>query len=151
MTKDFTDLKSLFRHLEKQATKVLINDVANVAKEEMSQTIKEEVYKSYSPTEYERREDDGGLSDVRNMVAKPEGNNEISIRNMTTGSGDDYSQLIDQIIVYGQGYTWEESEIYKMQPFPRDFYKMTAERLKGNQKHLTAFKAGMTKLGFKID
>lgn len=160
MAKTFKNLNKLFDHLQKQANRVLMSDVAPVAKENMSEAIKENTYKEYvskaKVEPYERRGDEGGLSDVRNMDSKMISDNTLSIKNMTTGNevyrdsqGWDRG-LIDAIIVYGQGYHWSHSAIYQDQPFPRDFYEDTIERLESNQEHVKAFREGMRKLGYKF-
>jgi len=61
--------------------------------------------------------------------------NKIIIRliNNTLGN-DDYkyhsNDYIDLIIAKGNGYTWENSNIYNMQPYPRNFYETATQLLK---------------------
>ena len=49
------------------------------------------------------------------------------VKNVATGEGNAWE--LDQVIVEGVGYDWVTSNIYYLQPFPRDFYKGTIERI----------------------
>jgi hypothetical protein len=152
----FRDLQSLLSHVKKQALDTLQNEVSEVVKQNMSDTIIEETYTAYESdafVPYERRGLDGGLADTSNMVVKKIGDNTIIIRNLTIGNSkypsyDD--EPIDRIIVSGVGYRWTGSKIYRLQPFPRDFYSGTKVRLKRNNDHIKAFKEGMKKRGISI-
>lgn len=153
----FKNMNELAQHLEKLAMKNLQNEVAETVKQEMSETIKEETYNAYSPKSYQRREDDGGLSDVRNMQTAIVNANTIGIKNETKGNAayadarDGYDPgNIDEIIVYGSGYRWTDSEIYKTQPFPRDFYSGTVSRLNQNGNHIKALADGLRKQGLNV-
>lgn len=149
---DFSDLKSLFNHLESEAAKSLRSNVAPVARQEMSETIQEVTFSQYDPSQYVRRELRGeeGLSSIENIQVELIDDNTISVENVTTGDDDDYGEPIDEIIVTGNGYTWERSRIYKNQPYPRDFYQDTVDRLKANGKHIEALKKGMIKQGLNV-
>jgi hypothetical protein len=143
----FNNLNDLQKYIQQQASKVLKTDVAQVATQEMSDTIKEVEYPKYEPKTYVRQMDEGGLSDVRNMQVEVIDDNTIQITNERM----DGSRDVAEIFATGIGYSWKNSEIYHLQPFPRDFYADTVERLKQNQKHVDAFKQGMARLGIKIE
>jgi hypothetical protein len=152
----FSKFSDMFKHLDKQLSSVLKTDVAPVIMQEMSEEIIEDTYTAYqseADEPYVRRGLDGGLADTRNMTVEIIGDNTISITNDTGENpaygGNPYSP-IDGIIVSGRGYTWKKSEIYRLQPFPRDFYAGTIARLKKNNKHIQALKMGMRKRGFDI-
>ncbi|GAV11285.1 hypothetical protein [Paenibacillus sp. NAIST15-1] len=149
---DFSDLKSLFKYIESQSAKSLKSDVAPTARQEMSETIQEVTFSQYDPSQYVRRELRGekGLSSIENIQVELVDDHTISIENVTTGDDDDYGRPIDEIMVTGTGYTWERSRIYKNQPYPRDFYQDTADRLKANGKHIEALKKGMLKRGLNV-
>jgi hypothetical protein len=142
----FNNLKDLEKYINEQASKVLKTKVAETVTQEMSDTIKEVEYPKYEPTMYERLGDQGGLSDVHNMQVEVIDDNTIQITNERM----DGSRDVAEIFATGIGYTWRNSEIYHMQPFPRDFYADTVERLKQNNKHIEAFKQGMKFLGFNV-
>jgi hypothetical protein len=80
---------------------------------------------------YQRRKDSGGLSDPRNFdirIFQEENGNIIGyVKNETKGVGKAFE--LDEVIVSGMGYDWTESRIYRMQPFPRDFYQGTIDRI----------------------
>lgn len=147
------NLKQLEAAINKKIAKALQTEVAETAKRVMSETIKDVTYQQYSPTEYIRREDNNGLSDVRNMETTVQDDNTISIRNMTEGNTSypqSYDGLIDEIIVSGAGYTWEGSQIYGMQPYPRDFYADTVEELKNTNELTYAMYKGLQKQGLNV-
>lgn len=154
---NITSLDQLAKILEAKINASLKTNVSEVVKEEMSKTIKEKTYKQYIPGEYIRREDEDGLSDIRNMDTTVIDKNTISIRNMTTGN-EAYSDsdgwdsgLIDGIIVSGRGYHWRRSEIYGSEmsgdPIERDFYSETVDSLKSSDKHVIAMKKGLQSEG----
>ena len=153
---NFKNLSELISYVKKQASDVLQNEVAEVVKQNMSETIIEETYTAYESEAiepYERRGLDGGLADTSNMVVERIDDTTIIIRNLTPGN-DSYSIYtdgpIDRIIVYGTGYQWDRSKIYRLQPFPRDFYAGTKARLEKNKNHIIAFKNGLKKRGLNI-
>ena len=126
----------------KQLKERFINDLLEcfeevfyeLAGESMEMAIAKDVYAKYrpsrSPRGYVRRKNHGGLSDPRNFNIQiyREGDKVIGyVRNMTHGVGKAY--MLDEVIVEGDMYDWTTSAIYKMQPFPRDFYKGTIERI----------------------
>ncbi|WP_127566596.1 hypothetical protein [Paenibacillus xylaniclasticus] len=148
---DFKDLNSLFKHLNKNCLgSALKREGAETVTKEMSETIKDVTYNEYDPSEYVRRMDGGGISDVRNYTVEIIGDNTISITNDATGADDDFGKPLDEIIVSGTGYTWKNSGIYKMQPYPRDFYSDTVERLKNNGKHVEAIRTGLKRQGVDV-
>ncbi|MEG0020507.1 MAG: hypothetical protein RR728_08170, partial [Oscillospiraceae bacterium] len=61
-------LDKYLSQLQFDINNALIGDVADGAKETMQNVIDDVVYKSYNPTVYSRRGDNGGLSDKRNMI-----------------------------------------------------------------------------------
>lgn len=115
----------------KQSIEVIAPDiVADVMKDTMQEAVRYSVYARYEPTEYIRREDDGGLSDKKNMIHDIEiSNNKIIITLYNDTKGVESMDYIDDVIVTGTGYTWEDSVIYQAQPFPRDFYEETKKLL----------------------
>lgn len=112
----------------------------------MVEAIYETVYNPYAPTEkypYNRRYEDGGLSDKDNfrLSTVPTigfDSVEVVIRNMTQGNKNyrssvhdwdgSYTFEIDRIIVNGEGYSWVNSRFYNVK-IPRDFYEATRLRV----------------------
>ncbi|RXZ78202.1 hypothetical protein EBB07_29550 [Paenibacillaceae bacterium] len=143
MSKSFKDFATLFKHIKKDSSRTLKKEVAPTITNEMSQTIKEVTYKQYTPTLYERT---GELANVKNMQVEIIDNNTIVITNERSDGGRDVARVVAE----GLGYTWENSKIYKMQPFERNFYEDTVERLNGNGKHVEAMRKGLISMGYTV-
>lgn len=128
------------RHIEKQIQDTMVNEVADTVKDNMTEAVHTSVYDAYSPQYYNRRMNNGGLSDTQNMEVT-EIQNGISVHNATPldNGRNDYS--LDEIIVYGLGN----------QPFERDFYAETADKLQENQEHTEALKQGLKKRGIEVE
>lgn len=129
------NLQDLYKEWRNTINDTVVEVVPPIMKEKMEQAIFE-VYLAYNPTEYIRRMEDGGLLDEDNLKHTIEiEDNKIIIKlvNDTMTNTDEPNnsgyQYLDKLIVEGDQYTWEESKIYKKQPFPRDFYARTTEML----------------------
>lgn len=151
--KQFRDLSSMYDKFKEDAV-ATVNDIAPpIMKDTMQEAIRIEVYAKYDPSEYERRYEKGGLMDERNMkhdLIVTDKSVKIMLTNYTKGNGDYPNsqpyEYIDDIIVSGQGYTWERSDIYKSQ-MSRDFYTKTEELLK-NTNILNEIKREMRRKGW---
>lgn len=128
------------RHIEKQIQDTMVNEVADTVKDNMTEAVHTSVYDAYSPQYYNRRMNNGGLSDTHNMEVT-EIKNGISVHNATPLDNGRNDYNLDEIIVYGLGN----------QPFERDFYAETAERLQENQEHTEALKQGLKKRGIEVE
>ena len=90
------------------------------------EVINEVVYNAYSPTYYERRYEDGGLSDKENMehdIEETANGFIISVKNITKGN-DEYSEAegytdgyIADIIEEGKGYGYGLDDVIGARPF----------------------------------
>lgn len=94
------------------------------------------VYEKYVPTQYDepgyptsRRYDNGGLMDPDNYPVTNPDKMTMEVSNETKGNpywrpprseGWDPGYIND-IIENGVGYNWQDSDIYKMEPYPRPF------------------------------
>lgn len=136
----FKNLNSLCRHIEKQIQDTMVNEVADTVKDNMTEAVHTSVYDAYSPQYYNRRMNNGGLSDTHNMEVT-EIKNGISVHNAAPLDNGRNDYNLDEIIVYGLGN----------QPFERDFYAETAERLQENQEHTEALKQGLKKRGIEVE
>lgn len=150
--KDFDSLEALFNFIEGDIAEALRNEVLDTVKEEMVKAVDTSVYSKYDPSQYVRRYDNDGLGDIRNIDYEDVSKTEIDIRNFTRtnpnyGGGNEF---LDEYIVYGDRYDWTRSRIYQMQPFRRDFYFETMQRLQSSMKHLKAFKDSMRRKGYDI-
>ncbi len=118
----------------------MTNEVADAVTENMAEAIQTSVYDAYSPQYYNRRMNNGGLSDTHNMEVS-EIQNGISVHNAAPLDNGRNDYNLNEIIVYGLGN----------QPFERDFYAETAERLQENQEHTEALKQGLKKRGIEVE
>lgn len=137
----FKNLNSLCRHIEKQIQATMVNEVADTVKDNMTEAVHTSVYDAYSPQYYNRRMNNGGLSDTHNMEVT-EIQNGISVHNATPldNGRNDYS--LDDIIVNRGVLGYPQS---------RDFYAETADKLQENQEHTEALKQGLKKRGIEVE
>lgn len=135
----FDNLDSLFNQIEGDIQDVLEHEVAGVVKEHMGLAVKTSVYDAYAPECYKRRMSNGGLSAIENIEAKVEGNT-LTVRDNTPLDNERTDYALDEIIVNGYGN----------QPFPRDFYEETIERLVKTGDHVGALKAGLKEKKYKV-
>lgn len=129
------------RHIEKQIQDTMVNEVADTVKDNMTEAVHTSVYDAYSPQYYNRRMNNGGLSDTQNMEAT-EIQNGISVHNAAPldNGRNDYS--LDDIIVNRGVLGYPQS---------RDFYAETADKLQENQEHTEALKQGLKKRGIEVE
>ena len=139
-------LRQLEKRINKDIHDVLYNDVAEVVKDEMTEAIQTSVYDRYSPSQYQRQMDNGGLTDRNNMQSTMIGDNTLVVKNIRRDGDRD----VVGVIIDGTGYTWENSRIYSMQPFPRNFYEETIERLLRSKNHVSAMKKGLRNKGYNV-
>lgn len=136
----FKNIKTLFKHIEEQVQDTMTNEVADAVTENMAEAVHTSVYDAYNPQYYNRRMNNGGLSDTQNMEVT-EIQNGISVHDAASLDNGRNDYNLDEIIVYGLGN----------QPFERDFYAETAERLSENQEHTEALKQGLKKRGIEVE
>lgn len=134
----FDDLESLWKYAKKEITKTMKVEVVDEIKNIEQEVIQEVVLDAYSPSMYTRRSEESngedGLISKNNMTPHfAESNNSIfvDVTNDTKGNSkyeDSTSGYIDEIIEYGDGYSWTHSRIAKSK-LPRPFTEVTQERL----------------------
>lgn len=156
----FKKMKDVMSYVQRNVINVLSSEeIQEIVKNIMRDVILEEVYNSYmsdADNPYTRRYDNGGFSDTDNYVCKVEvkGNFvSLSIFNDTKGnedySGSSSSYYIDKVIYDGK-YTWENSDIYKMQPYPRDWIQETIRRLYNSGELMKRLSKKLSAKGIKI-
>lgn len=167
----FKDLAHLQRYLEKNASKIL-NDkgIEKVLAQAMSEEVKKVVYENYTPRAYIRREDDGGLSDTRNMhITKVEvKNGKVSIlfENLTQGQtrfipiyeqplDSLYGHFIADTINDGLRNNWYDPDATdkygRVVSTPRPFVQETIARIVANpQPLINAIRNAYKKAGFNV-
>lgn len=65
--KSFSTVDQLQREIMRRANKALKNEVKDYVEDKMKSHVEKDVYATYSPVEYERREANGGLLDDSNI------------------------------------------------------------------------------------
>jgi hypothetical protein len=154
--KQFKNLKSLSNYLQDNLPNLILNDAKflSVLQNEMRDAVYEVVYKHYTPTQYQRRKDNGGLSDINTMQITEaffEGDNFIMLfENLAKGNdtlSDEYltdyieEGIPDEYLTYGEG-AWSE---------PRPFVEATYNAIKADPKPLVnALKDVFRKYGLKV-
>jgi hypothetical protein len=167
MAKSFNSMKDLEKYINQQMADVLQNEVAEAVKKEQSYQVEDEVYDKYSPSSpdgepwvYERRRDNGGLSDTRNMITSSPSYTgdgvEVSIENITKGSDDNF-QIAD-LVEYGDGTNGKEYEHKTNRDNTayqylrgRPFTKATVEELERTGEHIDAARKGLKRKGLDIE
>jgi hypothetical protein len=156
--KSFNNLDELELYLQKNIHEILNKDVSieRILAETMSQAVVDVVYAAYDPISYERRGDESGLSDIRNMVISSVSlvGNQISLifENLTEGADSLKGEFIGDLIEYGEGYNgkhWNNPN----SPYAdaRPFAEETANRLRENPTELlNALKVSLQARGFTV-
>ena len=125
--------------------------------EKMQEAVQEAVYDAYTPTQYVRRGEDGGLKDPKNFDLQiffdRDGSIVVFMKNMTTGVGNAF--YIDEGIVTGKDfYDWERSYAYYLAQqgkFQRDFYTYMEYDVKDDRQLQMLIESGMKKRGWNIN
>ena len=152
-------------HFHEQIREQFYNDLLDTVRvdckqyfiNKMQEAVQEAVYDAYTPTQYERRMDDGGLSDPKNfdleMFLDRDGAVTIFMKNMTTGKGRAF--YIDEGIVTGKDfYDWERSQAYYLAQqgkFQRDFYTLMEYKVYYDDELKQLIRRGMEKRGWKYN
>jgi hypothetical protein len=113
---DFTDL---FHEIEAGIADVMSSGHARtVLSEVMALTAQSNVYGAYSPTMYHRRH----TMDNPESYRVDASGLTITVENTRT------EPYVFDIVESGTGYTWDKSEIYRMQPFPRPYTQQAIDQ-----------------------
>lgn len=158
----FKNLEEMAKYLAKnQIKKALENEVAEKVRDLEQLNIDSQVYERYNivdgtqqePYIYQRRYDDGGLRDRKNMTAatKETSNGvQLSVENVTKGKDDNF--VIAGLIEYGDGfdgmnYTYKENRDGTSYQYlnSRPFTKSTIQELKETGEHVKALAEGLKK------
>jgi hypothetical protein len=139
---EFNSLKDLEKFLNEKIKKSLAKEVADVARDTMSDHVQSDVYNKYEPSQYQRT---GDL--YKDISTTMKNDNTLVIEN--TARDEESGRLIAPIVEEGVGYEWESSRIYQMQPFPRPFVENTAKELE-NGKAKESLKQGLKRQGIDI-
>lgn len=135
----FKNLNDLFKYIEKDIQRVMLDEVADEVKDEMVNAVETSVYRVYDPVQYSRRYGNGGLGARENMQVT-EIPNGISVRDIAPLDNGRTDYELDDIVVNGLG----------RMPFPRDFYSECKEQLEITGNHKEALKQGLKNKGYNV-
>lgn len=130
--------KAFYDRIIAEIKETIINDCLKLMYETMQDMVYKAVYNQYTPTQYVRRYDsNGGLGDIGtyDFEINDLNSNGFVLRMYSNAMGNENyngnlsGKSIDECIVEGNNYSWEKSGIYNAQPYPRDFYQATLNRL----------------------
>lgn len=160
MAKEFKSMKALKFYIESKIQNALQSShLLQEIKKTMQENILKEVYLVYSPKQYQRRGNSGGLIDENNITHDLVSKNRVEIYNVakrnTAYANTKYTNMyLAPLIELGheeakasgyQGYNYPRKNraYYK----PRPFVRATREELKRTKKHVKAFKESLNSLG----
>lgn len=115
------DANEILNKVEARVHAALLNDCAPVVQQAIRESVYQNVYPLYSPSLYVRRMDEGGLTDVSRYDVY------LDPATHTLTVADDRHEV--GVVERGIGYTWEESRIYRYQPYPRPYFAPAEEAI----------------------
>lgn len=128
--------------------------VVSLLKSSMRQAIQTTVYDFYTPTQYKRRGDNGGLLDenaMRITDALMSGKNfKMVFENLSRGADTvkDGDVWLSDVISQGLEEHWQKTGIWSQ---PRDFVTDMADSIRANpQPIIEAIKSSFRAVGFKV-
>ncbi|MET3209904.1 UNVERIFIED_CONTAM: hypothetical protein ABIC26_002852 [Paenibacillus sp. PvR008] len=137
---NFAELERLLKQKIASALQV---DVAHTVKDNLKQSIEDNVYDVYTPTVYERQRDQGGLTDERNIAVEMIGQDTVSIESQRM----DGSKNVSLVVETGQGYDFE----FAYSGRPRPFVEKTVEELHNTNAHVAALHRGLERQGLDVE
>ena len=142
------DAEIFAEKLENAIHRAMQSTVADEVKLAIMESVQENVYDKYEPTQYKRRGANGGLADP-NMMDQTYDAGTMTLEIRSSGKGARGRKDVAEIVESGQGYTWKKSQIAQ-HPFPRPFHRPAEERLAQGNEIDNAIKAELLKAGFDV-
>lgn len=151
----FTNVNDLLKHVQQLAASSLANsaNVERVVADEISQAVWDVVYTAYDPEFYERRGDEGGLSDVRNVeivdFGVRDGQVFVRFENLTQGDDSLSTVFLTDTIEEGIKENWSNPDGPWSEP--RAFMAEASRRLNENPGELKdAIRKSLIERGLKV-
>lgn len=114
-----SEFAQIMQKAELAVNNCLETDIAQIAGECIQFRVEHNVYTAYTPTKYQRRKRSGGIADpFMYSYSVDGGSHTLTVTDNRHEVG---------VVESGEGYTWENSRIYGMQPFPRPYFKQAEE------------------------
>ena len=133
-----TDLALFRAKLDKAIQQSMEGVVADMAKAALKQAVYERVYDVYSPVRYERKMDQGGLSDTENMEARYDPAT-MTLEVEDVRRDEDTGRLVAPVVESGRGYKYSS-------PGARPFHAY-AEKMMGQGLFESALNEGLREAG----
>lgn len=138
-----SSLQDIYNKLKMATQSTVHNEVAEAIKKVEHDHVVSDVYNVYDPVMYKRKMDDYGLSDTRDMIAKPYGEIGIEISNDTEHNGT----YVADVVETGEGYNYS----FDYNGNSRPFQENTVEELQTSKEHIEVLKLGLRSKGIKIE
>ena len=116
----------------------------------LHKNIKQMVYEGeFQPNYYNRRKENGGFGDRRNIIITPVESGVITVENIAKGNenepyADAKGERLDEIIEYGEDYTWNRK------PDARPVFEFTKEELESGILE-DMYKRKLKNIGYDIE
>lgn len=108
------EMQELMLRVDNAVNECLATDISNIADECIQFRVQSNVYDKYQPSEYERRGANGGIADPFMY------SHNVDTATHTLTVVDNRHEV--GVVESGMGYTWTNSRIFGMQPFPRPYF-----------------------------
>ena len=142
---DFNSLDELYLDVSKKCPSIL-EKMGEVAEDTLENTINEVIYEGdFQPKVYSRRYKNKGFADINNINMDFISSDTLEITNDTLANGSESGERLDNIIEYGQDYTW------KRQPPPRPVFEITNEILNKSNILETVLEKELKKMGYELE
>lgn len=151
----FRNLSEIQKYLEANTAKMLANsmDIERILADTMYEKVWQYVYDAHDPKEYNRREEEGGLADIRNYAITDfgvrDGKAYLVFENLTQGNDNLRTVYLTDTIEEGIKSNWGNPD--GVWSNPRPFVTETVRALRENpQELLDAIKKGFEQQGMKV-
>lgn len=164
MIVEFQFFDDLAAFIQVSLNNSLENEVADIIRATMVQHVDSDVYRRYSPVDYNRRGTHGGLSDPANIISEIVSDGLLVVENSTEFNRqsdaskdssyhtDNYGWELAGLIEYGDGwngyyYDYPTRRSYMQ---PRPFIANTRKEVEQKKLHIKAIKQGLKARGVRF-
>jgi len=147
-------LQQVLAQVQKAVSDTLAGEVLAEAQVAVVQNVETVVYGRYTPQEYERRGDNGGLSDMGNVVGTMVSPTHLQVTNITppnpvNGTTDkDLTATVEEGLTYNYDYYNPGNRRHDYWASPRPFMAHAADELREDGRVKDALVAGLRAQGY---
>lgn len=134
------DLAMFTAKLNTAVQSAMEGPVADTAKAFLADAVETEVYDVYDPVYYERKKNEGGLSDIDNMEATYDAAN-MTLEVEDVRRDEETGRLVAPVVESGRGYRY-------FSPGARPFHKVAEENMAKTGELERALEYGLRQAGF---